>query len=117
MRLARCFRIGLSKNTHDFCFEFREFDPKDGTAWMKDQVASRGEQIDMAAQHFAHAALDAIALVGFPEHFACSQSNTRPGNGFCLWRNKPAHRGRLAFATCGIHTLIVGVLAQTCTCE
>ncbi len=42
---------------------------------MKDEVDARGEQIDVAAEGCAHAALDAIAIVGLAEDLACGETD------------------------------------------
>ena len=73
-------RVRLSKDTHDLGFEFREFDGEHRPARMEDQVEAGGKQIHVTAQHFAHAALDAIALVGLAEHLAGGEPNARPWN-------------------------------------
>lgn len=59
------FRLGscLFKDTHDFGFEFPKIDGENRAARMKDEIAVGWEQISVTAQDFAHAALDAIALV------------------------------------------------------
>ena len=69
---ARSVGIGLLKNTHNFAFQFREFHGEHHTLRMQDQVASRGQQIDVVPQNFAHPPLDPIAIVRFAEHFADS---------------------------------------------
>ena len=103
------------KDTHDLGFKFREFDGEHSAAGMKDEIEAGGEQIDMAAQGLAHAALDAIALVGLAEHFACGEADAagrharRSGCG----SQKPAHRSGLALAARRISALIVSVFAQT----
>ncbi len=70
---------------------------------MEDEIGSIGKQVHVPAQGLAHAALDAIALVGFAKHFAGGQTHARPawfrvsaawvaGCGF-TWsrREKPTH--------------------------
>jgi hypothetical protein len=43
----------------------REFHREHDAARMEDEIASLGQQADVAAQRFAHASLDAVALSGF----------------------------------------------------
>src|ERR1019366_5427378 len=68
----------------------------------------------VAAQGLAHAALDAIALMGFTEHLACSEAYAGTGFAWRLRCEKPAHRCGLPLASSGISALIVGVFAQAC---
>jgi hypothetical protein len=65
------------KNTHNLSFKFPKFDGENGAAWMEDEVAALGQQVDVAAQSLAHAALDAIALMGFAQDLAGSEANPR----------------------------------------
>ena len=44
---------------------------------MKDQVEALGQQVHVAAQDLAHAALDAVALVRLAQHFARSEPDAR----------------------------------------
>ena len=53
------------KDTYNLRLKFREFDGKHKAAGMEDQIKAPGQQVDMAAQGLAHAALDAIAFMGF----------------------------------------------------
>lgn len=84
---------------------------------MQHEVTTIGKQFDVAAQHFTHAALDAVALMGFAEHLAGRKSNARRTCGNSLGRKKPAHRRRLSLARIGVDALIVGVLLQADACE
>ena len=76
---ARRFGLGLLKDTHDLCLKFREFDCQYRAAGMEDQIAPCGQQINMAAQGLAHAALDAVALMGLAQHLAGGQPDARTG--------------------------------------
>jgi hypothetical protein len=98
----------------------REFDGEHCATRVKDDVKTWRKQIDVAAQSFAHAALDAIALSGFAQHFANGEADARRcesprltchiGN---LRSQKPAPGRGLPLAGSRIGALIVGVLAQT----
>jgi hypothetical protein len=44
---------------------------------MEDEVEANGKQIYVTAQNVAHAALDAIALVGLAEHLAGREPDAR----------------------------------------
>jgi hypothetical protein len=102
------------KETHDLCFKFGEFEGKDDAARMQDEVEAPGQQIDMAAESLSHAALDAIAFMGFAQHFADGETNARACGlaGERLGSEKPAHGRGLAFAGGGVGALIIGVLPQ-----
>jgi len=43
---------------------------------MKDEVGAGRQQFNMTAKRFSHAALDAVALVGFAKHFAYSEPDS-----------------------------------------
>ena len=77
------------------------------------------QQIDVATQSLAHAALDAIALVGLAHNFAHCEADarrTRHGRAIvALRRQKPAHARGLMFASCCVGTQIVGMFAQART--
>jgi len=85
---------------------------------MKDQVAGRGQQVDVAAQSLFHAALDAVALNGPCRDLAGGEADARAARGLgcgaagiCGARNQLMEADwRLRLA--GISALIVGVLAQ-----
>jgi len=87
---------------------------------MKYEIAAQGEQVRMAAEGLAHAALDAVALMRFAEDLAgseayagCGGGRERTGGRFERLRGqKPAHGSRLAFASGRIGSLVVGMLAQ-----
>jgi len=101
------------KNTHDLRFKFRKFESEDGFAGMKDQIAALRQQIDVAAQRFSHAALDAIAFMSFTQNLAGSEADARgclAYEGWLLRSQEPAHRCRLPLAAGGIGALIVCVL-------
>jgi len=76
----------------------------------------------VAAKSLAHAALDAVALVGFAHHFANGETDARRGGKICgfsfrrlrsdLRGKEPAHRGGLVLAAGCVGAHIVGVLAQ-----
>ena len=83
MRHARRLGVGLLKDTHNLGLEFREFDGEHRAARMQDQIEAQGQQVHMAAQHLAHAALDAIALVRFAQHLAGGEPNARAGRRAC----------------------------------
>jgi hypothetical protein len=85
---------------------------------VKDEIEARWKEIDVAAQSLAHAALDAVALVGLAHHFADGETDARRGGKICgfsfvrLRREEPAHRGGLVLAAGCVGAHIVGVLAQ-----
>ena len=110
------FRFGscLFKDTHDFGFQLPEIHAETCASRMKNQIASGWEQIRVAAQDLAHAALDTIALVRLAQHFSCSQSNARCGWRDCgiVCSHEPAHRSGLPLSARRVGALIVGVLAQ-----
>lgn len=119
--MAACLRPCLCKDTHDLGFEFREFDGKNRAAGMKDEVSVAWQQVEMTAQHFAHAPLDAIALVGFANDFACGETDAGASSNCILirrvievvvHRQKPTHRWRLALPCNGVGSLIVRVFTQ-----
>ena len=99
IRLCRCARglgICLFENTHDFGFEFREIHGEHNSPGVQDQVVSRGNERDMAAQRLAHAALDAIAVVGFAQHLTRGEADAGADwarDAFCgrLGSQEPAH--------------------------
>ena len=79
-----------------------------------------GTEIDVAAKSLAHAALDAVALVGLAHDFTDGEADARlawraPGfSGLLggLRREEPAHRSGLALAGGSVGAQIIGVLAQ-----
>jgi len=83
---------------------------------MKDQIAACGKQGGVTAQNFAHAALDAIAFMGFPHDFPGCKSHPGAGGdsiGLLFPRcEEPAHGGGLALAARVIGALIISVLLQ-----
>jgi len=111
--------LRLMKDTQNLRVKFREFNGHDETAGMKDEIKALRKQFDMATEAFAHAALDAVAFMGFADYLADGKSDTRAGRqrsaciGGCLPRHEPAHGRRLPFAAAGVGALIVGVLFQT----
>ena len=114
---ARRLGPGLLKNTHNLRLKFREFHGEHDAAGMKDQIEARGQQIHVAAQGLAHAALDAVALMGLAQHLARGEADARPqpeqlAPSVRLRRQKPAHGCGLPLAAGRIGALIVGVLAQ-----
>jgi hypothetical protein len=95
-------------------------------------IASTGQQVDMAAQRFPHAALDAVALSGFAQHFAHGETDTRSRarngragslvfkrrrgrNLRCPRRKEPAHGCGLPLAGSRVAAQIIGVFAQACS--
>ena len=56
---------------------FGEFEGQYTAPWMQNQIESGGQQLNMAAQHFTHAALDAIAIVSLAQHFAGGKPDAR----------------------------------------
>ena len=72
-------RLGLCllKDTHNLRLKFREFHGEHGAARMEDQIAALGQQIHMAAQGLAHAALDAVALMRLAQHLAGGEPDAR----------------------------------------
>src|SRR5262249_23415689 len=116
-RLSMC----LFKDTHDLGFEFREFHGEHHAARMEDEIAASGKKIDVAAQDLAHAALDAVTIMSFAQHLAGS----KPDAGrcrltaihLCLWCEEPAHGCGLTLTRRGVGALVVGVPAQTHTCD
>jgi hypothetical protein len=115
------FDICLVKDTHNLRLKFRKFYGENETAGMKDQIASLGQQINVAPQCFSHATLDPIALVSFANYFAGRKTNARRGSVmriiYLSWSQKPAHRRGLPLAPGRIGPLIVGVLLQAQTCQ
>jgi len=81
---------------------------------MEYEIEAGGEQIHMAAQCLAHAALDAVALMCLADYFAYRKPNARAVDLHCLRSQKPTHRCGLVLAPGSIGSLIVGVFAQTC---
>jgi hypothetical protein len=84
---------------------------------MEDEIEADGEQVDVPAQRFAHAALDAIALVRFADNFPHGESNAWTVSRQGLGSEEPAHGRGLPFAGCGVGALVVSMLAQTRFCE
>ena len=81
-RVCRALRTasasGLFKNTHNLRLKFRKFEGQHVAAGMEDEIETDRQQIDVAAQSLAHAALDAIAFVGFAQNFAHCEADARP---------------------------------------
>jgi hypothetical protein len=94
---ARCVVFCLPKDAHNFCLKFGEFDGQHCAAGMENQIAALGKHLDVVAQDFAHAALDAVAFMGFADHFAHSKPNARLGGVFIAGKRRlpgskePAH--------------------------
>jgi hypothetical protein len=86
---------------------------------MKDEIETVRQETDVMAESLTHAALDAVALMGFAQHLADSEADARraPRMGTCafsgLRRQKPAHVGGLPLAAGSVRTKEVGTLAQT----
>ena len=104
------------KDTHNLRFKFRKFEVEDRSAGMEDEIAAQRQQGDVAAQGLSHAALDAIAFMGFAQDLAGGEADAR-----ICWvvsashlprREEPAHGRGLTFAAGGIGALIVCVLLQ-----
>ncbi len=72
-RLGFC----LLKDTHNLRLKFRKFDGEHRAAGMQDQVEAAGQQVQMAAQGLAHAALDAVALMRLAQHLARGEPDAR----------------------------------------
>jgi len=79
------FHLGLLEDTHDLGFQFHEVEREDDAAGMEDEIAAGGEQIDMAAEGLAEAALDAVALVSFAEDLAGGEADARGGRRGVGW--------------------------------
>src|SRR5208282_4872090 len=113
---ARRLRPRFFKNTHNFVLQFPKLHGEDDAARMKDEVDARRQQVDMAAQGFAHTALNAVALVRFADDFADGEPDARSGSAGrgvdWLRREEPARGCRLAFARCRVGPYIVCMLAQ-----
>ena len=71
------FGMCLMKNTHNLRLKFRKFEGQDDSAWVKDQIASLRQQVDVAAQSLSHAALDAIAFMGLAQNLAGGETHAR----------------------------------------
>jgi hypothetical protein len=110
------FGLGLLKDTDNLTLKLREFHGEDRAPRVQDEIETRRQKIDVSAQDLAHAALDAIALVGFAYDFANGEADARRGWSECFFsrlrRQKPAHRGRMPFAAGSVSAQIIGVLAQ-----
>jgi hypothetical protein len=108
------------KDTHNLRFKFRKFDGEDGTARMEDEIAAQRQQVYVAAQGLAHAALDAVAFMGFTKDLAGGEADARGclagrgvvGGGWRLRGQKPGHGRGLPLAAGRIGALIVGVLLE-----
>ena len=121
IRPPRRFGICLVKDTHDLGFKFREIEAEDGAAGMEDEIAAGGQQVRVAAQDLAQAALDAVAVMGLAQDLAGGQADTRRGGKMDrgqrarggLRGQEPAHGSGLALAGGGVGALIVGMPGQT----
>jgi hypothetical protein len=60
----------LLKDTHNLRLKFRKFDGEHDAARMEDEIEALRQQVDVAAQGLAHAALDAVALMRLAQHLA-----------------------------------------------
>ena len=67
----------LCKDTHDLVLKFRKFHGEHHAARMEDQIEAGRQQIDVTAQRFAHAPLDAIAFMSLAHDFARGESDAR----------------------------------------
>jgi hypothetical protein len=79
MNQATCdfgrFGICLLKNTYNLRFKFRKFEGEDRAAGMKDQVAALRQHVHVAAQSLSHAALDAVAFMGFTQNLTGGEAD------------------------------------------
>jgi hypothetical protein len=96
LRGARRLGMGLFKDTQNLALKLREFNGEHNAARVQDEIEARWQKIDVAAKNLAHAALDAVALMGLSQHFARGEANTRPGLALCdelgrLRSQEPAH--------------------------
>ena len=108
--------LGLFKDTQNLSLKLREFHGEHDAAGVQDEIEARGQEIDMAAERLAHAALDAIALMGLADHLTYSEANARNSRSSCaldcLRGQEPAHGGGLALAGGSVGAQVVGMLAQ-----
>ena len=112
--------LGLFKDTQNFPVKLREVDGEHDAARVQDEIEACGQELDVAAKSLAHAALDAVALVGLADDFTDSEADARRGwrgsaiSGLLdgLRREEPAHGSGLALAGSSVGAHVVGVLAQ-----
>src|SRR5271166_2843304 len=88
LRHPRRLGVCLLKNTYNLGLQFREFRAQHDAARVQDQVEALGQQLHMAADRLAHAALDAIAFMRLAQHLAGREPNTRTGYSFGLRRQE-----------------------------
>ena len=69
--------LAMFQNTHNLRLKLRKFHGEHAAARMEDEIEAGGQQIDVAAQSLAHAALDAVALVSLAQHFAHGEADAR----------------------------------------
>ena len=74
---ARGFNGGLLKDTYNLGLKLRKFHGEHAAAGMKDEIGAGWQQVDMTAKRFSYATLNAVALVGFAEHFAHREADSR----------------------------------------
>jgi hypothetical protein len=119
-RLLLGLLLGLLKDTQNLPLKLREIHGEDDAARVKDEIEARRQKINVAAESLAHAALDAVALVGLADDLADSEADAR-GNRSSralkglrgdLRGKEPAHGSGLALAAGSIGAQIVSVLAQ-----
>lgn len=113
---ARRLGGGLFKDTQNLALKLRKVHGEHDAARMKDEIAAWRQEIDVATESLAHAALDAIAFVGLADDLADRETDAR-----CRWSarishdlrgEEPAHGRGLPLAAGGVGALIIGVLAQ-----
>ena len=107
------FFLRLSKNTQKLALKFRVFDGENGAAGVEDEIESSGKELSALAQQIAHAAFDAIALVGGADDFTDGESDAGCGDRVRLWSEKPACGCGLEFARDLVGGLIIGMTAKT----
>jgi hypothetical protein len=78
---AGSLRGCLLKDTHNLRLKFLEIHGQHGSARMENEVAARGQQVQMPAQGLFHASLDAIAFMGFAHHLAGGEADARASWG------------------------------------
>jgi hypothetical protein len=110
---------GLFKDTYNLGFKLHKLHEHDVAPWMEDEIETFRQEIDVPTESLTHAALDAVALMGFAKHLADGEADARSAlrRGTCaisdLRRQKPAHVGRLTLSAGCVCTKEVGMLAQT----
>jgi hypothetical protein len=116
LRGARRLGMGLFKDTQNLALKLREFNGEHNAARVQDEIEARWQKIDVAAKNLAHAALDAVALMGLADDFADSEADARSRRSSCALKGlrgkKPAHGGGLALAAGSVGAQVVSMLAK-----